>query len=156
MASYAARPWDCAKRYGNSGTVRGEPVAKVRSSNPFPALERHKNMNLATFRKSGEPVVTSACYVILDGKLYVRTGTGTGKAKRIRNNPRVLLAPAMVRGKKVGPESEAKARILGPGQEELAGGALESLRRRYKTTPLVDLVVGREELAVLEIVPAGR
>jgi PPOX class probable F420-dependent enzyme len=156
MVSYAARPWDWARRRGDSETVRGEPVAKVRSNNPFPALEGHKNMNLTTFRKSGEPVVTPVWYVILDGKLYVRTGTGTGKAKRIRNNPRVLLAPATVRGKKVGPESEAKARILGPGEEELAGEALESLRRRYKTTPLVDHFVGREELAVLEIVPAGR
>ena len=96
-------------------------MAKVRSSNPFPALERHKNMNLATFRKSGEPVATSAWYVILDGKLYVRTGTGTGKVRRIRNNPRVLLTPATVWGKKVGPESEARARILGSRKEELAG-----------------------------------
>src|SRR4051794_37397245 len=113
-------------------------------------------MNLATFRKSDEPVVTPVWYVILDGKLYVRTGTGSGKVRRIRNNPRVLLASATVRGKKVGPESEAKARILGSGEEELAGKAMESLQRRYKTMPLVDLFVGREELAMLEIIPAGK
>lgn len=130
-------------------------MAKLWDNNPFPALEGHKNMNLATFRKSGEPVVTPVWYVILDGKLYVRTGTGTGKARRIRNNSRVLLAPATVRGRKIGPDSEARARILGPGEEELVGKAMESLRRRYRTTPLVDLFVRREELAVIEIVPAG-
>ncbi len=82
-------------------------------------------------------------------------GAGSGKVKRIRNNPRVLLAPTTVRGKRIGPESEAKARILGPGEEELAEKAIERLRRRYKTTPIVDLFVGREEHAVLEIEPVG-
>ncbi len=130
-------------------------MTEVRTTNLFPALEGHKNINLATFRKSGEPVVTPVWYIVLDGKLYVRTGAGSGKVKRIRNNPRVLLAPTTVRGKRIGPESEAKARILGPGEEELAEKAIERLRRRYKTTPIVDLFVGREEHAVLEIEPVG-
>lgn len=130
-------------------------MTEVRTTNLFPALEGHKNVNLATFRKSGEPVVTPVWYIVLDGKLYVRTGAGSGKVKRIRNNPRVLLAPTTVRGKRIGPESEAKARILGPGEEELAEKAIERLRRRYKTTPIVDLFVGREEHAVLEIEPVG-
>ncbi len=130
-------------------------MTEVRTTNLFPALEGHKNINLATFRKSGEPVVTPVWYIVLDGKLYVRTGAGSGKVKRIRNNPRVLLAPTTVRGKRIGPKSEAKARILGPGEEELAEKAIERLRRRYKTTPIVDLFVGREEHAVLEIEPVG-
>ena len=31
---------------------------KARTESPFPVLEGSKNVNLTTFRKSGEPVVT--------------------------------------------------------------------------------------------------
>ena len=129
-------------------------MTEARSTNPFPTLEGHKNINLTTFRKSGEPVVTPVWYVVLDGKLYVRTEAGSGKVKRIRNAPRVLLAPATVRGKQVGPESEARARILVPGEEELAESAMKLLRQRYRTMPIVDLFLDREEQAVLELEPA--
>ncbi len=129
-------------------------MTEAGSTNPFPALEGHKNANLTTFRKSGDVVPTPVWYVVLDGKLYVRTGADSGKVKRIRNDSRVLLAPATVRGKQVGPESEARARILGPGEEGLVENAMKLLRRRYKTTPIVDLFLGREEQAVLEIEPA--
>jgi PPOX class probable F420-dependent enzyme len=125
----------------------------ARTESLFPVLEGSKNANLTTFRKSGEPVVTPVWYVVLDGKLYVRTGANAGKVKRIRNNPRVSLAPATVRGKQTGPESEARARILGRGEERLAEKAMKCLKQRYKTMPLVDLFVGREEHAVLEIEP---
>ena len=128
-------------------------MTEARSTNPFPALEESKNANLATFRRSGAPVVTPVWYVVLDGKLYVRTEAIAGKVKRIRNNPRVLLAPATVRGKQTGQESEARARILETGEEELSEKAMKLLRQRYKTMPIVDLFVGREEHVVLEIEP---
>jgi PPOX class probable F420-dependent enzyme len=60
-------------------------LTEARSTNPFPNLEGYKNANLAMFRKSGEPVVTPVWYAVLDGKLYVRTGAGSGKVKRVRN-----------------------------------------------------------------------
>jgi PPOX class probable F420-dependent enzyme len=131
--------------------VIGESLTEARSTNPFPTLEGYKNANLATFRKSGEAVTTPVWYAVLDGKLYVRTGAGSGKVKRIRNNPRVRLAPATVRGKRIGPESEARARILGPGEEGLVEKVMKRLRQKYKTMPIVDLFVGREEHAILEI-----
>ena len=124
-----------------------------RVANPFPTLERRKNANLTTFRTRGVPVVTPVWFVVVDGKLYVRTGADSGKVKRIRNNPRVLLAPATVRGRHVGPESEARARVLGPGEEGLAETVIERLRQRYRTMPIVDPFVGSEEHAVLEIEP---
>jgi len=46
--------------------------------------------------------------------------------------------------------------VLGAGEEELTETAMRLLARRYKTTPLVDLLTRNEERAVLEIVPAGR
>ncbi len=131
-------------------------MAKLWYDNPFPTLEGYKNINVTTFRKSGDPMATPVWYVVINGRLYVRTGADSGKVKRIRNNPRMLLAPATVRGKRVGPETEAEARVLGAGEEEVAEKAMELLRRRYKTTPLVNLLPRNEEQAVLEIMPAAR
>jgi hypothetical protein len=56
-----------------------------------------------------------------------------------------------VRGKRIGPDSEARARILGPGEEGLVEKVMKRLRQKYKTMPIVDLFVGREEHAILEI-----
>ena len=67
-------------------------------THPFPMLEGHKNMNLTTFRKSGNEVPTPVWFVILEGKLYVRTEASSGKVKRIRNNGRVEPTPSTVRG----------------------------------------------------------
>lgn len=58
---------------------------------------------------------------------------------------------ATVRGKRIGPESEARARILGPGEEELVEKTMKRLRRRYRMMPIVDLLGGREGHAILEI-----
>jgi hypothetical protein len=61
-------------------------------------------------------------------KLYVMTRSDMGKAKRIRNNPRVRVAPCTVRGKVTGPEFEASARILPPEQHAQARPAIN---RKY-------------------------
>jgi hypothetical protein len=91
----------------------------------------------------------------VNGKLYVRTRTHSGKVKRIRNSGRVLLGPATIRAKQIGPVTEARARVLGPGEEELAEKPVELLGGRYKTTPIVNLLTRNEQRAVLEITPAG-
>ena len=63
------------------------------------ALGDAKYVSLVTFRKSGEGVPT-AVWVARDGdSLIVTTVDGIGKVKRIRNNPRVQLAPCSVSGK---------------------------------------------------------
>lgn len=130
-------------------------MTDVGSTNPFPTLEGHKNINLTTFRKSGDAVPTPVWFVVLEDKLYVRTEAGSGKVKRIRNNGRVELAPSTVRGKTVGPTTEGEARVLGPGEENLAEKAMKLLGRKYKTTPIVNLLTRGHERAVLEISPTG-
>ena len=71
---------------------------------------------LTTFRKSGVPVPTPVWFGEGDDKLYVKTRNDSGKYKRIRNNPRVQVAPCTMRGKITGPQFAATARIL-PSQE---------------------------------------
>ena len=71
-------------------------------------------LSLATFRKTGVAVPTPVWFAEEDGKLYFMTGSRLGKTKRIRNNPRVTIAPCTIRGKITGPEFSATARILPP------------------------------------------
>jgi uncharacterized protein len=75
-------------------------------------IHGQKYMDLATFRKSGATVHTPVWFGEANGKLYVMTNSKLGKYKRIRNNPRVTIAPCTMRGKVTGPEFQATARIL--------------------------------------------
>ena len=77
-------------------------------------IHGQKYLSLATFRKSGVPVYTPIWFAEENGRLYFMTGSKLGKYKRIRNNPKVTIAPCTIRGKITGPESPATARILGP------------------------------------------
>ena len=71
-----------------------------------------KYISLASFRKSGDAVRTPVWFGEKDDKLYVMTRSDSGKFKRIRNNPKVRIAPCTMRGKTTGPEFAAAARVL--------------------------------------------
>lgn len=87
-----------------------------------------KYISLATFRKSGTPVYTPVWFAEDNGKLYVMTRSDSGKYKRIRNNPKVKIAPSTARGKIVGAEADATARIL-PAEDWPR--ARQTLARKY-------------------------
>jgi PPOX class probable F420-dependent enzyme len=78
------------------------------------AISGQRYISLATFRKNGTPVFTPVWFAEENGHLYVMTNSKTGKAKRLRNNPQVQIAPSSIRGKITGPEFPAKARFLKP------------------------------------------
>jgi uncharacterized protein len=78
---------------------------------PF-ELTGQKYISLASFRKNGEPVHTPVWFGEKDNKLYVMTRSDSGKYKRIRNNPKIRIAPCTMRGQITGPESAATARVL--------------------------------------------
>jgi PPOX class probable F420-dependent enzyme len=80
---------------------------------PVPAeISGQKYISLTTFRKTGVPVRTPLWFAEAQGKLYFMTRNDFGKYKRIRNNPKVLVAPCTMRGKVTGPDFPATARIL--------------------------------------------
>jgi PPOX class probable F420-dependent enzyme len=63
---------------------------------PTSALDRfaeQKTVLLTTFRRDGTPVGTPVSIVVHDGRAYFRTWHTAGKAKRLRNNPHVEVAP---------------------------------------------------------------
>lgn len=75
-----------------------------------------KYISVTTFRRSGEPVATPVWAVPVEDKIYVSTGSRTGKVKRIRNNPGVTVALCDMVGKNVGPPHSGTARIVSPGE----------------------------------------
>jgi uncharacterized protein len=83
----------------------------------FEMLRGHKYALLVTFRRDGTAVPSAVWFGLDDeGRAYVRTLRDTGKVKRIRHDPRALLAPSNARGKPTGPAANGTARIM-PAQE---------------------------------------
>lgn len=75
-------------------------------------LREQGTVRLITFRRDGTPVGTAVHVVAEGNRAFFRTWDPTGKLKRIRHNPSVLVAPSTVTGKETGPTMRARARIL--------------------------------------------
>jgi len=76
------------------------------------AISGQKYISLTTFRKNGTPVRTPLWFAEDGGKLYFMTRNDSWKYERIRNDPKVLVAPCTMRGTIIGPDFPATARIL--------------------------------------------
>jgi PPOX class probable F420-dependent enzyme len=102
----------------------------------FSAFANHKYLSLETFKKNGEVVSTPVWFAAdpsskldsRDAKLYVYSIGDSGKVKRVRNNPRVRVAPCDMRGKLLGEWVDGKAQIL-TGDEAARGMRL--LNQKY-------------------------
>ena len=93
----------------------------------FGHLEGHKYALIVTYKRSGEAVPTPVWFgVDGQGRFYCRTGKLAAKAKRVRNNPQVKVAPCSVRGVPKGPFAAGTARVLDASEEEHAEHALEA------------------------------
>ena len=134
--------------------VRELVTGEARTLRPFDALEGHKYVNLTTFKKSGEAVSTPLWFATVDGRAYMTTPPDSGKMKRIRNDPRVLLAPSDARGKPKGESIEGIARPIQGGSPERAERAL---REKYRFGLAVFHLFGRREIGeiTLEVRPAA-
>lgn len=75
-------------------------------------FDRHRYMNLATFRKTGAEVKTPVWFAAMGGKLYCFSAADGGKLKRLRNSSKARVAPCDVRGKVLGEWHDTNARIV--------------------------------------------
>ena len=93
-------------------------------------IVRSRYVNLTTYRKDGTPVTTPVWHVPRGAELWIVTEAGSGKVKRIRNNPEVLVAPCSLRGTVApdAPRVTGKARLL---DEAGTAQARKLLARRY-------------------------
>jgi hypothetical protein len=100
----------------------------------FGALEGQRYLSLETYRKGGQGVRTPVWFVgptdagAVIPTVYVYTTADTGKAKRIRNNGAVRVAPCDARGNVTGPWIDARAKMV-TGKEAVRGMRL--LDRKY-------------------------
>jgi hypothetical protein len=102
----------------------------------FAEFAGKKYLNLQTFKKSGDGVKTPVWFAAEpsanldagDVKLYVYTIGVSGKVKRVRNNPRVKVAPCDMGGKLLGGWVDARAEIVS-GPEAVHG--MELLNKKY-------------------------
>jgi PPOX class probable F420-dependent enzyme len=64
------------------------------------SLSDEKYIRVTTFKKDGTAVSTPTWVVALDGgKIGFYTSSTSGKAKRLKNNPKVIVQPSDARGR---------------------------------------------------------
>src|SRR5215470_8382660 len=113
-------------------------------ANYFAALDKKNYLSLESFRKSGAGVRTPVWFAAdpktdirsTGAKLYIYTIENTGKVKRVRNNPRVRIAPCNRTGVVKGEWIDANAQVV-KGAEADRGSKL--LTQKYFLKRIFDL-----------------
>jgi PPOX class probable F420-dependent enzyme len=117
-------------RLGAKAAPRGARViAEVAREGSREQLAAAKRTLIVSFRRDGRPVPTPVWAAPAGEVFYVRTERASGKVKRLRRDPHVLIAPCAVNGRPLGAPLEASARVLDGVEEELA--AERALAARY-------------------------
>ena len=91
-------------------------------------LAKSKYLSLTTFRRDGTPVATPVWVAQHGNDLVVVTQRSSGKAKRLRNDSRVLLAPCDMRGRVDGEIVEGTARLQDDAE---TATSIDLIRRRH-------------------------
>jgi PPOX class probable F420-dependent enzyme len=152
-----SRLLELQNRFYDAVRSRAARKAAERPTNgTFEGLSGHKHALVVTFKRDGTAVPTPIWFGLDEvGRLYFRTGATVAKVRRIRNDPRVLVAPCTLRGKPLGPSIEATARVVAPDEKDHAETSIQSNfglgRRLYESA--ADSV-GADE-AYVEVVPVA-
>ena len=91
-------------------------------------LAASKYLSLTTYRKNGDAVATPVWLVRNGDELNVITQKNSGKVKRIRNNPQVLLAPCDARGRLKGDSVAGTATLLDADRSQVVA---QRITQRY-------------------------
>jgi uncharacterized protein len=88
-----------------------------------------KYLSLTSFKRDGTAVATPVWFVIENGRLLIHTGPQSFKAKRIRRNPEVVVAPCTGSGRLRGAPVLATAEFLPQSEMDRVG---RLLARKYR------------------------
>ncbi|MGA8913885.1 MAG: PPOX class F420-dependent oxidoreductase [Nitrososphaeraceae archaeon] len=93
-------------------------------------LSGHAYINLGTYRRNGQAVVTPVWFTIDDNNklIYVVTRTETGKVKRLRNNSKVRIVLCGMGGQPKDEWFNGKATFATPEQLEIV---LKQRNKKY-------------------------
>src|SRR5882724_5275635 len=84
---------------------------------------------LTTYKRDGTAVSTPVSIAFDGDRAFFRSYDQAWKTRRLKNNPRVRVAPATLRGQVTGPDFAARATLLDDGQ---ARQAARALARRHR------------------------
>lgn len=90
----------------------------------FDDLATKRNVLVTTYKRDGTGVATPVNVVVIGDHAYFRTWSTAGKAKRLRRDSRVTIAPSTARGKPTRPAIPAIARLLEPDEVPVVSQAL--------------------------------
>lgn len=140
--------------------MKSEKECAMRETQPWASLANQKYLRLTTFKRDGTPVGTPVWFVQDAARLLVWTFPTAGKVKRLRNNPRVTLAPCTIRGVPRGAELDGRARLLPESARTLYWSLLARkyplAGRAYRLYIAARRRMGRASPEIyLEIVPAS-
>ena len=93
-----------------------------------------KYLSITSFKRNGSGVATPVWFVEEAGRLLVQTDADSGKVKRIRRNPQVLVAPCTATGRLLADPVPARAEFL---PEAEVGRVGRLLAAKYR----IDLLV---------------
>jgi len=88
-----------------------------------------KYVSLTSFRRDGTGVATPVWFVIENGRLLVQTDPQSFKAKRIRRNPAVMIAPCTASGRLRSEPVPARAELLPQSEVDHVG---RLMARKYR------------------------
>ena len=86
-------------------------------------------VSLLTFRKDGREVATPVWFAEEAGRIWAYSELSAGKVKRLRNSPKLRVAPCTARGKVTGAWREGSGRIVEGGEDFSRG--IQALGRKY-------------------------
>jgi PPOX class probable F420-dependent enzyme len=95
-----------------------------------------KYLSITSFKRDGAGVATPVWFVQEARRLLVQTDASSGKAKRIRRNPQVLVAACTATGRMLADPVPARAELLGDAE---LGRVERLLAAKYR----IDLLVIR-------------
>jgi uncharacterized protein len=114
-----------------------------------PPVFAGKYLSITSFKRDRSGVVTPVWFVQEDGRLLVQTDANSGKVKRIRRNPHVLVAPCTATGRLLADPVPARAELL-------AETELSRVERLLAAKYRIDLLVIKPIRAVQAALRRGR
>jgi PPOX class probable F420-dependent enzyme len=111
-------------------------------------LGEEKYVSATTYRRSGDAVATVTWIVALDGGRFgFWTSSGSGKYKRLRNNPAITVQPSDARGRVKGGSSP----VAGTAQVVTSGADFDAIQRLVRAKYGVQVPITRFLNAVAHI-----
>jgi hypothetical protein len=88
------------------------------------AVRGAKTILLTSYKRDGTGVGTPVSIAFKGERAFFRSFDRAWKTRRLRNNPRVTVAPSTLRGRPTGPGIPARATLLDGEQARVAARAL--------------------------------